>query len=217
MKRLLFLSIFALILMFVGITKVEAITIANYDFEDNAFADTLTSYSNLSNLFGGAPDFETSLTDIDPATGVSLGIVSPYTAGSVQMEFTDNYIINEDDYDIALFEVGYSTIESFSVDVTLSGNTIEYSVTNTGYNVQVGSTFYPLRIALIDISDFGIAPGVLLSSIEINAGPNTITPPELSLVGALNSVPIPEPATMLLLSSGLIGIVGFKRKLAERS
>lgn len=202
--------------MFLGIAKVEAITIANYDFDDNAFADTLTSYSNLSNLFGGAPDFETALTDIDPATGVSLGIASPYTAGSVQMEFTDNFFVNEIGYDIALFEIGYSTIESFSVDVTLIGNTIEYAVTNTGYNVRVGSSIYPLRVALIDISDFGIAPGVLLSSIYISAGPNTITPPELSLVGALNSVPIPEPATMLLLSSGLIGIIGFKRKL-ERS
>lgn len=60
---------------------------------------------------------------------------------------------------------------------------------------------------------------LVVNSLEINVYSGTIRPGygETFLTNYTGSSPVPEPATMILLSSGLLCLVGFKRFLAARN
>ena len=198
-KLFVFLGTLSYLFVLVGLP--EATTIAGYDFVENAFADNLISFYGDYTTYGG--DLAGVLTDSDPAT-----YAYSYTEGAyVELGFTDNLLVNGTGADLALFDLG-ALPGTFKL--TLEGTTIEYLTSYTNY--AAGS--YHLNVALVDLDDFGLGDNAQIGAVLIGMDyyDPPVPVPTLSLVGALNSAPIPEPATILLVASGLVGLAAFRRK-----
>jgi hypothetical protein len=83
-------------------------------------------------------------------------------------------------------------------DIEYDGFTDVFTAGATG--LTPGDTYH-IKLAIADASDW-----VLDSAVFIEAGSFTDQPPP----------PIPEPATMLLLGSGLVGLAGFRKRFKKR-
>lgn len=183
-----------------GIAGVANATIivGGYSFDDNAFADYVISSAGSYTTTGGSVESSVIGANVDT-------YAFSHTSGAyLDLGFSDNHLVNGSGYDLALFELGMP--DTFGVSVTIGGTTQAYTTINTGYR----GGGYNLNVALVDLDDFGIAPGSVLSHVVLGMDINTGgTVPSLAVVGALNS--IPEPASMALIGLFTAGIY-FKRR-----
>jgi hypothetical protein len=186
------------------------ITIGGINFQDNAFADILISSSGSFTTVGGT--LAQVLTDKDPGTFAFSRDPGSY----VELGFTDNNLVNGPGEDLALFELG--VVDTFQVSLTIGGTTRNYGSSFTGETAGG----FPLNLAKVDLSDFGVADGASLNGVVIglsflSTGGTTV--PSLSLVGAINSSDIvhgvPDggsTAGLLALAAGALGMTRFGRK-----
>ncbi len=89
----------------------------------------------------------------------------------------------------------------------VGGTQVFVPIITTGTSTPMG---IGLNVGLIDLSDFGIALGetidrIVLSNAAVGSGA------DLLAVGALNSVSVPEPFTIFLLSMGLAGLAVIRK------
>lgn len=194
--------VIALVLL-LGLSSGRAITVAGYNFQDNAFADTVvSSFGSYTNA--GAATLEAAVT------GPSLTKYAfSFTSGAfIILGFTDNLLVNGAGKDLALFEYGIPS--TFSI--TIGTITSNYLSTATGFTSMIGRDTFQVNVALIDLTDFNIAPNATLNSIKIGMDDTLNGVPTLGVAGALNSQAIPEAgSTISFLATGLIGL-GFLRK-----
>jgi len=200
MKKLLFALL--LVLSLSGPASAS-ITVGGYTFDNNAFVDTLISSTGSFTTSGG------SLSDVLTDTDAGTYAFSWTSGASVNLGFTDNFLVNGTGMDLVLFETGVP--DTFKV--TLNGITNNYLTNYTGYSAGG----WDLNAVAINLDDFGIASSATLSSVLLGldyVGSGTV--PSLSLVGALNSSnsAVPIPAAVWLLGSGLVGLIGLRKKLA---
>ncbi len=178
-------------------------TIGGIDFADNAFADSLISSTGSYTTSGGS--LASVLTDTNPGTYA----FSRSRGASVDLGFTDNGAYNLAGNDLAIFELGIPD----TVEVTIGATTLSFLTTNTGFNAGG----FNLNVAFVDFSDFGVAHGANLTSVLLGLDiPAATTVPSLSLVGALNVSPVPEPETYAMLLAGL-GLIGFTARRRKES
>lgn len=187
-------------------TGVQAVTIGGINFADNAFADTLVSSSGNFSVFGDdAPTLASVLTDTDPAT-----FAWSYDSDArLDFAFTDNVIVNGEGADLAIFEMGAND----TISVSIGSNVRNYS---TVWTETTAGGFY-LNVAKVDLSDFGYAFGAELQNVTL--GVSIMSPeetvPSVSLVGAINVTPVPEPETYALMALGLGAVAA--RRLRKRA
>ena len=193
----------------VGLSSASAITtFAGYSFQDNAFADSVLASSGAYTWAGAA-----SLSAAVTGSSLTKYAFSSSSGATLQLGFTDNYLVNGAGFDLALFE--YGTTSTFAV--TIGGITHNYSSVGTGFTTSIGGPTLQVNVAQINLDDFGAASGAQFSSILIGMGilPNL---PTLGVAGALNSAPVQTQAvpdagsTLSLLGAALVGLGLLKRK-----
>lgn len=193
----------------------HAVLIGGIEFPDGAdsFADSVYSYFPGDNVGPGYddPDAALGIPDYSGAnnTAVSLGI-----NGYLILQFTDNSLTTSGDNtaDLHIFEIG-GAIEW--MNVAISTDALSW--------IDIGNVLgQPSSIDIDPIA--GVTLGTLYSYVRISdIPPNQSGYPygeaDIDAVGAISSAPpvnpVPEPSTMLLLASGLFGVVAFRKKFKK--
>lgn len=168
-------------------TAVAApVTIGGITYDSADFADDTTVQSGSFSVYGGAPDVDAALTGSDLTTGA-------FCFGSdceIDILFTDNFVVNGTGEDLAVYASG--TVEPFSLEI--GGVRLDYSAVDLGFSAGG----FSILGAFIDLDDFGIAAGALVSLVTAFPAPTGGDPEDFVAFAAINSQAVPVPAAALL-------------------
>ena len=203
-----------------GVTAAP-ISVGGFTFSagEEAFADDALLVSGV--ITGGNEEtIRTVLVGSNIADSFNTGDSG---GGIVEVQFIDNHVLNGPGTDLVIFELSGDKPagtpdprEIFAVSV-FDGSTFSSFVTvtpiATGFPDPADPTLDVFAVE-IDIGSFGVSMGETTDRARLhifNADLGSKSA-DLTALGALNSVPIPEPSTALLLASGLAGLAAVRRR-----
>ncbi len=209
-------------------TAQASVVVGGRTFADNAFADAVVLPSVSYLIWDGATanvettsdsaragvaalDTPLSQPTLSASTFAACAISQTEQAcGTALILFVDNLIFNGGGADFTIFDINSAS----DIKVTINGVTVTRSTVLAGTTPRppaLGTTPWNLNAADFDLSDFGLASGATVNSIEVHwgLGETNATRAGLALIGATNSVP--EPASLLLALLGVAGVAGASR------
>lgn len=212
------------------------VTVGGRSFADNAFADAATMPAVNYLLWDGVTaNVDNNSTDtakaraatLDTPTGNPGLVTSTFGAcaigqtesqcGVLTLSFSSVWVVNGAGADFTVFDINNPS----DVKATINGVTLVRSSVLAGTTPRppaLGTDPWNLNAIDFDLSDFGLADGVKINSIDFQwgYGETTAIRNGFALVGAMNTAPVPEPASWLLMSLGAIGIVGARARRSSR-
>ena len=181
--------------------SLEAVDFKGIDFPGGSisFADDVFDYSPGAGVGGAFANPSRALGEPDDSS-MSLG-----NSGRLVLQFTDNYLTPSGDssadlwiFELGLFEVVNLAISKNGTDWVGVGPTAE----GQGIDIDVLADVHAgERYSYIELIDAGVG-----ATVSDHAGA------DIDAVGAISTLPIPEPASILLMGTGLAGLLVSFRK-----
>ena len=123
------------------------------------------------------------------------------------MSFLDNVVSNGIGNDFTIFDIA----NPGSAKVTINGITVIRDTVLAGTVIKPGPGLWNLNASDFDLSDFGLASGATITSMDVHwgygEGNNRVA---IALVGALQ--PVPEPEAFMLMLAGFACVIGAVRR-----
>jgi hypothetical protein len=193
-----------------SMTPAVALTVSlgPFSFESSEFGDTLAqsdggifanrNWLNVIDANPGSPGFLTGANFNTGIGNIGLGGSPVYTIGYTTP------ITNGPSADFGVVTARFST--SDTIQLTIDGHTVSYGPA-LGVSTGVPETYFyngggpfgaTLFVTLVDLSDFSVAPGASINSIEVTGSP------ELDLIRIAGlAAPVPGP----IVGAGLPGLI----------
>ena len=208
-----------------------------FSFTSTVFAIPVGTFGEISHWATGASRLSGTggQFGVDPLDGL---VGDDLTDGAIDMgrstddsfliEFSDSIVngVGDDFVIIQAFPLGIIFINIDTIHVSIGGTERliqSETYTDSGLDIILAETALPFRLfgSTLDLSDWGIADGMSVSSLELTSyvatgtasvmGIGNLSPGIGDLVSPSPS-PVPEPSTVFLLGSGLVGLVFLRRR-----
>ena len=157
----------------------------------------------------GIPDYADPTGALPCADQATCTWVTLGDGGSLTLRFIDNILTGsgDDALDLWIFEVG-ADIEDTFIEISADGSSWQ----------SVGKIFG--STAGIDLDAYGFGVGSLFSYVRLTDDPNEgeqfgiFVGSDIDSVGAISTVPVPEPSSLFLLCAGLFSTLnGIRRRV----
>ena len=215
-----------LVLIFVTYASVgNALTINSTGFVFDAANEYPTKNSNFDSENNYLYDFETVKESVNKVGSFSFSeediqkiINGNYYAVGVGLTFSmfdGDTASNESDYEDLFLSLGNSTSTLIFDNYYLNGFPDNVAATDVDFDFKIGE--YDLGVSLADLVQKS-SGDIIFYIYDSDVGGNKLFfddawESDFKLSITFDTVPVPEPGTLFLISSGLLGLIKFRKKI----